>query len=203
MTLADHRSRRHVDQDGAEQGERDADAAENEVFPRRLQRLVRAVDADHQHGRQRGELDGHPHQADVVGEQPEVHGEHQHLVHGVVEAQIARREPADLQLVADVGRAEDGRREADEGREHDEDDIEIVDEEIAAGQRPMHQQRERRDQGRQRDEEIQARGQPVPGQQRQQRRPQLPGSSIRRAAHRVAGRRQRVHRRSPRKTSSA
>ena len=115
MALADHRARRHVDEDGAEQRERDADAAEDEIFPRRLQRLVRAVDADHQHGGQRGELDGDPHQADVVGEQPEVHGEHQGLVHGVIEAQVARRQPADLQLVADVAGAEGAGREADEG----------------------------------------------------------------------------------------
>ena len=50
---------------------------------------MRAVDADHQHGRERGELDGDPHQPDIVGEQCEVHGEHQGLVHGVIEAQIA------------------------------------------------------------------------------------------------------------------
>ena len=77
LALAQHRARRHVDEDGAEQRQRDADAAEDEIFPRRLEGLVRAVDADHQHGGERGELDGDPHQADVVGEQPEVHGEHQ------------------------------------------------------------------------------------------------------------------------------
>ena len=51
--FADHRPRRHVDENGAEQSERDADAAENEIFPRRFERLMGAVDADHQHRGQR------------------------------------------------------------------------------------------------------------------------------------------------------
>ena len=41
QALADDRSRGHVDQDGAEQRQRDADAAENEIFPRGFERLVR------------------------------------------------------------------------------------------------------------------------------------------------------------------
>ena len=45
---------RQIDQDGAEQGQRDADAAQDEVFPGRLDRRVRAIDADHQHRGQRG-----------------------------------------------------------------------------------------------------------------------------------------------------
>ena len=77
VPLADHRARRHVDEDGAEQRERDADAAKDEILPGRLERLVRAVDADHQHRRQRRELDRHPHEPDIVGEKAEVHGEHQ------------------------------------------------------------------------------------------------------------------------------
>src|SRR5687768_3936578 len=35
VPLADHRARRHVDQDRPEQRQRDADAAEDEVLPRR------------------------------------------------------------------------------------------------------------------------------------------------------------------------
>ena len=130
--LADHRPRRHVDEDRAEQRERDADAAEDEIFPCRLERLVRAVDADHQHGGERRELDRDPHQPDIVGDQREVHREHQHLIHRVIEAQIGRRQPAGLQLVADVARREHAGGEADERRQHDEDVVEIVDKEIAA-----------------------------------------------------------------------
>ena len=51
---------RHIDENGAEQSERDADAAENEIFPGGFERLVRPVDADHQHGGQRGQLDRRP-----------------------------------------------------------------------------------------------------------------------------------------------
>ena len=69
----------------------------------------------------------------LLATQRQVHAEHQHLVHGVVEAQIGRRQPAGLQLVADVAGAEDAGGEADEGVEHDEDDVEIVDEQIAPG----------------------------------------------------------------------
>ena len=37
------------------------------MFPRRLQDLVPAVDADHQHGGERDHLDGDSHQADASG----------------------------------------------------------------------------------------------------------------------------------------
>ena len=112
--LADDRTRGEVDQDGAEQRQRDADAAEDEIFPGGFQRLMRAVDADHQHGGQRRQLHRDPHQADVVGEQRQVHAEQHQLEHGVVEAQMPRRQAADFQLVADVAGAEHAGGEADE-----------------------------------------------------------------------------------------
>ena len=62
----------HIDEDGAEQRKRDADAGQDEIFPRGLDRRVGAVDADHEHGGQRGKLDRHPHHADIVAEQREV-----------------------------------------------------------------------------------------------------------------------------------
>ena len=133
--FADHRARRHVDKDGAEQRQRDADAAEDEVFPCRFQRLVRAVDADHEHGGQRREFDRDPHQADIVGDQREVHREHQHLIHRVIEAQIGRRQAADLELVADIACAEHAGGEADERGQHDEHVVEIVDKQIGARRR--------------------------------------------------------------------
>ena len=71
--LADDRPRRHVDENGAEQSERDADAAENEIFPRRFERLVGAVDADHEDRGQRRQFDRHPHQADIVGDERQIH----------------------------------------------------------------------------------------------------------------------------------
>ena len=135
--------RRHVDEDGAEQRERDADAAEDEIFPRRLERLVGAVDADHEHGGERRKLDRHPHHADIVGDQREVHREHQHLVHRVIEAQECRRQPADLELVADIARAEHAGGEADEGGQHDEDVVEVVDHADTARLAGAEEQRQR------------------------------------------------------------
>ena len=123
---------RHVNEDRAEQRKRDADAAQDEIFPRSLDGRVRAVDADHEHGGQRREFDGHPHHADIVGEERQVHREHQDLVHGVVETHGYRRQPAGFDFVADVARAEHAGGEADEGVEHDEDDVEIVDEQKPA-----------------------------------------------------------------------
>ena len=56
--------------------------------------------------------------------------------------------------MADIAGAEGAGREADEGAEHDEDDVEIVDEQIGAGRRPLHQQRQR---GEEREEARPAR----------------------------------------------
>src|SRR5581483_3900438 len=184
-----------------EEGERDADAAEDEILPGGLERLVRAVDADHEHGGERGQLDGDPHQADVVGEQPQVHGEHQGLIHRVVEAQMRRGEPADLQLVADVAGAEGAGGEADEGAEHHEHDVEVVDEQVAGGGGPRTEQRQRCQEGRQRRQHVEAGGQPIAGQQRQQhgraRRNEQDGG------HRLDRQDGGAQRRSPRKVSSA
>jgi hydrogenase-4 component F len=66
--FADYRPRRHVDQNGAKQCQRNADAAENEIFPGCLQRFMGAINADHQHGGECGEFDRHPHQADIIGD---------------------------------------------------------------------------------------------------------------------------------------
>ena len=125
--LADHRARGEINQDGAEQRERDADAAEDEVFPGGLDRLVRAIDADHHHCGERREFDRDPHQADIVGEQRQVHAEQHELEHRVVEAQVVGRQAAGFQLVADIAGAERAGGEADEGVEQDEDDVQVVD----------------------------------------------------------------------------
>ncbi len=130
--FADDRPGGDVDQNGAEQRQRDADAAENEVLPGRFERLVGAVDADHEHGGQRRHLDGNPHQPDIVGDQREVHRKHQHLVHGVIEPHEGRLQPPDFELMVDVARTKYAGGEADEGGEHDERAVEIVDQEIVA-----------------------------------------------------------------------
>ena len=153
--FADGRLGRHVDEDGAEQRERDADAAENEIFPRRLERLMRPVDADHHHRGERGKLDRHPHHADIVGHEREIEREHQHLIHGVIEAQEGGREPADLQLVLDIARAEHAGGEADERGEHDEDVVEVVDQDVGPRRRPREEeQRQRGEEGQERRNDV-------------------------------------------------
>ena len=89
QALAQHLLRGEIDQDGAEERERDADRAEDEVLPRRLDRLRRAVDADHHHRGQRRHLDADPEQADIVGDQRHVHRAEHGLIERVVEAQEA------------------------------------------------------------------------------------------------------------------
>ena len=105
------------------------------------------IHADHQHGGERGKLDRNPHQPDVVGQERQVHGEQQDLIHRMVEAQIGRCEPPGLQFVTDITGAEDAGREADEAVEHDEDDVEIVDQQIGTWRRSADKQRQRRQQG--------------------------------------------------------
>ena len=130
--LAQHLLGREIDEDGAEEGQRDADRTEDEVFPRRLDRLRRAIDADHHHGRKRRDLDADPEQADVVGDERHIHRADHRLVQRVIEAQERRRQPAGLELMADIARAEDRRGEGDEGGQRDEIDVEIVDDQDVA-----------------------------------------------------------------------
>ena len=200
LAFADHRTRRHVDQNRAEQGEADADAAEDEIFPGRFQRGVGAIDADHQHGGQGGNFHRHPHQADVVRHESEVHAEHHGLVHGVVEPQVDRGQPAGLELVGDIARAEDTGGEADEGVEHDEDDVQVVDQHVGAGRRTVdREERKRREECREACQDIQPCRQPVARQHGQQRR----GDDRNHQDGCCGIEVRQVHRRSPRKSSRA
>ena len=198
--FADHRPRRHVDEDRSEERERDPDAAEDEVFPGRLERLRGAVDADHEHGRQRRELDRDPHQPDAVRHEREVHAEHHRLVHGVVEAQIGRRQPTDLELVRDVAGAEHAGGEADERVEHDEYDIEVVDVEIRPGSRPLEEQQHRRGKRDEAGDDVER----APKARTRAGRSGWPPAAIgtsRTAPSAIEA--EEAHRRSPRKRSSA
>ena len=76
-----------VQQDRAEQRLGDADAAEDEILPRRFEAGARAVERNQQHRRQRGGFHRDPEQAHVVGQQRQQHRRHEELVHAVVEAQ--------------------------------------------------------------------------------------------------------------------
>ena len=120
----------HVQQHRAEQRLRDADAAEDEVFPRRFQARRGAVDADQQHGGQGRRLHRHPQDAHVVGHERQQHREAEQLVHAVVQAQPGRRHLAVVALDAHVGAREQRRRQADEGRQRDQENVQCVDEEL-------------------------------------------------------------------------
>ncbi len=171
LAFADHRPRRHIDQDGAEQRQRNPDAAQDEIFPRRFQRGMGAIDADHQHRGQRGDFHRHPHQADIVRHERQIHAEHHGLVHGVVEAQVDWRQPPAVELMGDIARAEDGGGEADEGIEHDEDDVEVVDQHIGSRLRAIDdEQRQRGEERRKARHHVQPRGEAVARQRGQQRR---------------------------------
>src|SRR5271166_4417798 len=196
--FADHGPRCHVDENGAEQRERNPDAPQNEIFPRRLQRLMGAVDADHQHRRQGGELDRHPHQADVVRDERKVHREQEELIHRVIEPQMRRRQPAGLDLMRDIGRAEHARGEADERVEHDEDDVEVVDENVGVRRRRDDQQGGRREEGDEGGTDVERGGEPIGRQSGEQRR-----GRRRQGENDQSGVRRSSHRRSPRNRSSA
>ena len=89
-----------------------------------------SVDANHKDSGQRGYLDGHPHKADIVRKQGEVHREQQNLVHGVIKTKMGRGQPAGRKLVANVTGAEQARSETNEGVERNEDDVEIIHKEV-------------------------------------------------------------------------
>ncbi len=85
---------REIQQDGAEQRLRDAHAAQDEILPGRFQGGGRAVERDQQHRGQRGRFHRHPHDAQVVSREHQQHGEAEHLVHAVVQAQARQSKPA-------------------------------------------------------------------------------------------------------------
>src|SRR5215831_16364443 len=155
-----------------------------------------AVDADHQHGGQGCDLDRHPHQPDIVGDQREIHGEHQRLVHRVVEAHEGRRQPPDLDLMPDIARAEHARGEADEGGQHDEHLVEVVDQKILTRYRLDHEQRQRSQEGEQRRHDVERGRDAVIGHEREDR-------GRRHGDHKDGRERVDGHRRSPRKRSKA
>src|SRR6185312_14812802 len=186
----------HVDQDGAKQRQPDADTAKDEILPRRLERLVGAVDADHQHRGQRRHLDCNPHQADIVSHQREVHREHQRLVHRMIEAHEARRQTANLDLVADIARAEHGGGEADQRGQRDEDLVEVVYQKILSGARLDEKHRHCGSERQKSGYDIDAGRHAIAGERCEQRRRR--GRDQQHAGERIEG-----HCRSPRKRSSA
>src|SRR6185369_15406740 len=197
--LAHYGTRGQIDQERAEQGQGDADAAENEVLPGGFDRRGRPVKTHHQDCGERHQLDGDPHQPHVVRQQRQVHGEHERLVHGVIEAQVNGGQPPGFDLMGDVAGTEDAGREGDERGEDDKHHVHVVDDKERAGFGAKEKQRQRSQEREQRSQCVELAGEAIVGKQRQQRR-----ACDRHQQHRVDQQRaQIVHAWPPRKRSSA
>ena len=79
---------RVVSEDGAEEGHRQAYAADHGVFPCGFERGHVAVEGDQENGGERGEFDGRPHDAEVIRQGHQEHGKHQQGRQDVVHAQF-------------------------------------------------------------------------------------------------------------------
>ena len=105
------------------------DAAQDEILPGRLDAGRRAIQAHQQHRGQSRRFHRHPQNADVVGQQRQQHGEHEHLIHAVIEPQAARRQLAARLFDAHVDAAEQRGGKADECGQRNQEDVESIDEE--------------------------------------------------------------------------
>ena len=79
---------RIVGEDGAEEGHRQAYAADHGVFPCGFERRHIAVEGDQEDGSEGGEFDGRPHDAEVIRQSHQQHGKHQQRRQDVVHAQF-------------------------------------------------------------------------------------------------------------------
>jgi hypothetical protein len=128
---------------------------------------VGTIDADHHDGGEGRQFHRHPHQANVVCDECQIHAEQHELEHCVVETQVARREAACIQLVADVAGAEGACGKADEGVQQDEHHVQIVDQQVLAGSGSVHEQKQRAEERQQAGGDIDSSREPVIGDRRQ------------------------------------
>ena len=172
---AEHLFGRHIQHHGAEQRLSNAHAAQNEVLPSSFQAGGRAVDADQQHGGQRRRFHCDPDDAHVVGRERQQHREAEQLVHAVVQAQPRWRHLAKVALHAHIGPRENRGRQADEGCQRDEEDVERVDVELAVPQQyratsdDLNRQRAGRDEGAETEGDVDVAGTVAVSVQRQHR----------------------------------
>ena len=97
--------RGQVDEDGAEERERDTDRADDDVLPRRLEGSPRAPVPDEERGDDRGRLDGHPHDTHVAGDDREQHGRDEALDEHRVERRATRARATRGDLTLEVAHA--------------------------------------------------------------------------------------------------
>jgi len=117
---------REVEQDGAQEGQRDADRADHDVFPGRFQSRAGPAVSDEEGCRHCRGFDGHPHQADVVGQDCQRHrGQedgHQDAVE--VRASLVGVFVGELRVdVADAGPRGQGAHRADDDEHGDGEGI--------------------------------------------------------------------------------
>ncbi len=152
-----------VGQHGPEERQRDAHAAEDEVFPSGLDRFGCAVERDQQDSRQGRALDRDPEHAQIVGGERQQHGEHEGLVHAVIDPYAAEVDASLGTDMAHIGPREDGGGETHERGQDDEIDIEGIHAKAdpdqpardLALQRNQPGQPSGRGQGQRRDREVQ------------------------------------------------
>ena len=136
-----------IHQHRAKQGQGNAHATENEIFPGSLDGFRRAVQAHQQHRRQGRAFHRHPEDAQVVTGQSQQHGEQKHLEHGMVEAHALACQAPLLADILHVRTGKYGRGQTDEGREHDQVHIEGIDLESRHGQAAASMNQHRQPQG--------------------------------------------------------
>ena len=93
---------RRVEEHRAEQRQRQAEAAEDDVFPGGFERSPAVVKRDEQHGRQRGGFHGKPHHAEVVGQHDQQHAGREQRREHVKFPHAAWRQHAAGQVAAEI-----------------------------------------------------------------------------------------------------
>jgi hypothetical protein len=132
---AEHADRRIVGEHGAEQRQRNADAADDDVFPAGLEGGLLVVERDEQDRGQRGALGGDPHDAEVVGQRHQQHhGDKQRREH-IVAAQLRSVMRPVAQVAAEIADGVDRAGQRDERRQPDDQRAEGVGPEEAAQRR--------------------------------------------------------------------
>ena len=123
-------------QDGSQQREGEAETAQHQELPARLERRVLVVECDEKHRRQRRQLDGNPHDAEVVRHRDEEHREHVGGNQAVELAAHARGHQVTGFVAPQVPHAVGARHQTDEATEDQHQGRQPVDaQRVAEGRR--------------------------------------------------------------------
>ena len=92
-----------IGQHRAEQRQRDADRAQDQVFPPRFQPLTFSKERDQECRGERRSLDGHPQHAQTVRHRRRDHGKQKDMKQEEEPAQAPRRNHAPIHVIVEVG----------------------------------------------------------------------------------------------------